>query len=202
MSTMTPEQRVTKVFELLENSGKKEYIAGRLTRLDQALQAAQMAKNGGADEETILAALFCNIGCYIPPAEEWSDARGMERIKITAVDMYGNDHIIDISFNGGEYLRQLGFPNKTCVLVESNVITKRYILATDHTRSVFIYDVLTPMDPWVVSPDQISKFKDDVLFQYKIQLLKWEIAAADTIDIKPAAALDTYRDMAIRNIQI
>ncbi|KAJ2110786.1 hypothetical protein GGI16_000139 [Coemansia sp. S142-1] len=48
-TTMTPEQRESKLFELLKISGKKEHISGNMTQLDHALRVAYLAKIESAD---------------------------------------------------------------------------------------------------------------------------------------------------------
>ncbi|KAJ2813147.1 hypothetical protein FBU31_007481, partial [Coemansia sp. 'formosensis'] len=69
---MSPEQRVSTVFQLLQDAGKKGYMGGETSLLDHALITAELAKDGGADEETILAALLLNIGRLFPPIEQGS----------------------------------------------------------------------------------------------------------------------------------
>ncbi|KAJ2259143.1 hypothetical protein GGI01_003761 [Coemansia sp. RSA 376] len=50
-----------------------------------------------------------------------------------------------------------------------------------------------------LSPTEMSEFEKDPLFKQKMQLAVWDIAATKTTGDKPPA-LDTYRDMAIRNM--
>ncbi|KAJ2060892.1 hypothetical protein GGI17_003417 [Coemansia sp. S146] len=89
-TTMTPEQRVSMALKLLESAGKKEYTIGKMSPLDHAFRVAQLAKNDGADEETILAVV-----------------------------------------GSAAVLRQPGFPNKTCELVEPQVSVKTYLVEAD-----------------------------------------------------------------------
>ncbi|KAJ2880917.1 hypothetical protein H4R27_004428 [Coemansia aciculifera] len=194
---MSPEQRVNTVFELLQISSKKEHIDGEMTQLDHALQAAQLAKNDGADEETILAALLLDIGSLIPLTEQRSDTPGKEGIGYKLTDMART-----VGFHVSSAFRNLGFSNKTSELIESNVMAKRYILTVDplyidNSKPVTVsYAVLRGGQ---LSPTEMAEFQKDPLFKQKVQLAKWDAAATKTADITPPA-LDTYRDMAIRNI--
>ncbi|KAJ2249373.1 hypothetical protein GGI13_004311 [Coemansia sp. RSA 455] len=171
-SIMTPEQRMSKVFEVLENSGKQEHIGENMTQLDHALRVAYLAKREGADEETILAGLL---------------------LSFMAVDRYESD-----DFN----VRELGFSNKTSELVESNFKAKRYLSAIDPTYRNYgdgaVIMFITLRDN-PLSPGDMRDFEMDPLFQQKVQLTKWDDAAAKVTGVKPPA-LDTYRDMALRNM--
>ncbi|KAJ1913077.1 hypothetical protein GGI09_004916 [Coemansia sp. S100] len=188
---MTPEQRVSAVFKLLE-AGSKKVIDGKQTQLDHTLKVAQLAKNSGADEETVLAALLLNISNFTP-SEQQSDnlntGRSYDLLEVGGALEY------DLSMDSGDlYLRQPGFPNKTRELVESQVSAKRYLGAID---SNFGEGFLILPLPLFSLPER-QAFEKDPLFRQKVQLAKWDVAARTT-DIKPAA-LDTYREMFIRNM--
>ncbi|KAJ2751734.1 hypothetical protein GGI19_004291 [Coemansia pectinata] len=201
-ATMSPEQRVTTLFQLLETSGKKEHIGGKMTQLDHALQAAHLAKNEGADEETILAALLVNIGQLIPPPEKSILSRYAYDSLYRLAASTGTVSAIDHGKLGAEYLRQLGFPNKTCELVESDVMARRYLLSVDPQY------VIPPLTGSVghisyqeksLSPTEIREFENDPLFKQKVQLRQWNPVLMRTANHPPA--LDTYCEMAIRNLK-
>ncbi|KAJ2874813.1 hypothetical protein GGH93_002120 [Coemansia aciculifera] len=220
-TTMTPEQRVSKVFELLETSGKKEHISGKMTQLDHALQAAHLAKSEGADEETILAALMLNTGgisITIPKYDNLSLGDTVKlnwdgRARNTSDTLDKKQTVkyptgqIPAFFGYDRYERDdyaFGFSSKTCELVESNVLAKRYLLTTDLTFQTGANDgntVLISMKGGSLSPTEIHEFEKDPLFRQKVQLAKWDDAAAKATGVKPPA-LDTYRDMAIRNLKL
>ncbi|KAJ2059890.1 hypothetical protein GGI17_004092 [Coemansia sp. S146] len=203
-ATMTPEQRVTKAFELLEKSSKKEYVGGEVPQLDHALQVAHLAKNEGADEETILAALFQDIGQLIPSMERNILCHyrydPLDRLIVSA----RNDSAIVPSSPGAEFLRQLGFPKKTCELIESQVLAKRYPSTNydgQYDPSFGLGGVVEIPSRRPLSPTEIEEFEKDPLFKQKVQLTKWDDAASKVTGVKPPA-LDMYREMAIRNMLI
>ncbi|KAJ2757203.1 hypothetical protein GGI19_000253 [Coemansia pectinata] len=205
---MAPEQRVSKVFKLLENVGKEEHISGKMTQLDHALQAAHLAKKEGADEETILAALLYGIGHLVPSKEQLSDTRDK---KLTMLPSYDPNNLLigahEYNFNaefGGQHLRQLGFSNKTCELVESNVMAKRYLLTIKSGYALIVDDHPVVVAAHRVSPlssTEMREFEKDPLFKQKVQLAKWDDAAAKVSGVNPPA-LDTYHEMVIRNMQL
>ncbi|KAJ2103185.1 hypothetical protein GGI09_000803 [Coemansia sp. S100] len=51
----------------------------------------------------------------------------------------------------------------------------------------------------LLSPTEMREFEQDPLFKQKLQLAVWDVAATKTTRDKPPA-LDTYRDMATRNL--
>ncbi|KAJ2750822.1 hypothetical protein GGI19_004877 [Coemansia pectinata] len=204
MSTiMTSEQRVSKVFQLLETADKKEHTVGKMLPLDHALRTAQLAKNEGSDEETILAALFLNIGHFVPPPEQWSDARGPINISFTVVDVVGNISAGKYDKVGAEYLRQLGFSQKTYELVGSQALAIPFIVdrIPPYQRTPGTIAVKPPTFTSPLSSTEMREFKNDPLFDQKVQLVKWSDAATKTTEVKPPT-LDAYRDMAIRNVSM
>ncbi|KAJ2862894.1 hypothetical protein GGH94_003978 [Coemansia aciculifera] len=201
-TTMSPEQCVTKVFQLLENANKKDYMGEKITQLDHALQAAQLAKKDGADEETILAALLHDIGHLCPSMEQCSETRGQNWAAFHKTEADMNVGVVDHDRVGAEYLRKLGFPKKTCELIESHVLAKRYLSAIDpayHAGLSSASKQSLKLQGGPFSPTEMREFEKDPLFKWKVQIRKWDDAAKAT-GVKPPV-LDTYRDMAIRNLK-
>ncbi|KAJ2065442.1 hypothetical protein GGI17_000255 [Coemansia sp. S146] len=187
-TTMTPEQRVSKVFKLLENVGKEEHISGKMTQLDHALQAAHLAKK----EEIYWNGHAGNTSDTLDKKQTVKCPTGQVP-NFLAVDRYEADDFT---------VRKLGFTKKTFELIESNVLARRYLMTTGYTFQVGandgnVIEVAMKRDP--LSPTEIQEFEKDPLFKQKVQLAKWDDAAAKATGVKPPA-LDTYRDMAIRNI--
>ncbi|KAJ2756331.1 hypothetical protein GGI19_000932 [Coemansia pectinata] len=202
-TTMFLEQRVTTVFELLENAGKKEHIGGKITRLDHALQVAQLAKSEGADEETILAALFYDIGHLCLSTEQRRDVCDKNFLSYHLTNTTRNTSAIDYGRIGGEYLRQFGFPKKTCELIESDVMARRYILTVDPQRLITPAVVSVVYESYRAGPlssTEMREFENDPLFKQKVQLRRWSYFVKVVEGY--LATLDTYRDMAIRNMPI
>ncbi|KAJ2750821.1 hypothetical protein GGI19_004876 [Coemansia pectinata] len=124
-------------------------------------------------------------------------------MKYLLVDVNGHEHIVNYGICGSKYLRQLGFSNKTCELIESTVLTKSYIGATDPAYRKNLKRTIFLADYWRIplSDTEKSEFEKDPLLEQKIQLTKWEVATAKTTKDRPPAS-DTYRDMAIRNVSM
>ncbi|KAJ2115949.1 hypothetical protein IW146_001909 [Coemansia sp. RSA 922] len=215
-TTMTPEQGLSKLFELLEIFGKKEHISGNMPQLDHALRVANLSKIDSADEDTTLSELILNAGkitVTIPPYDNYKIGDGVEFIwsgyDRNTINTFDSDVVDDV------IVRKLGFSNKTSELVESNILAKRYLggMAPEGLVSIISKNigvimreileapirVTIPMWGGPLSPTEMREFEKDPLFKQKVQLAVWDIAAAKTTGDKPPA-LDTYRDMAIINL--
>ncbi|KAJ2426137.1 hypothetical protein GGF41_002169 [Coemansia sp. RSA 2531] len=216
ITTMTPEQRVSKLFELLENSDEEEHVSGNMTQLEHALRVANFAKIESADEDTILAGLMLDTGGITFTIHPYENMAVGDRIELfwngrtrNTSDTFDSDEVDDI------IVRKFGFSNKTCELVESNTFAKSYLGSMTPEGLVSIIPrnigIITPEDLaagvlvdiplWgtPLSSTEMREFEKDPLFKQKVQLAVWDVAATKTTGDKPPA-LDTYRDMAIRNL--
>ena len=124
------QRTVSELFAFIERQGNSDYLGEAVSQLEHSLQAAQLAVDAKADDETILGALLHDVGRFIPAAEKMPamvDAKG------TFVGR-GSHEVL-----GQQYLKHLGFSDKVCQLVGAHVMAKRY-LATDKAY----YDSLSP----------------------------------------------------------
>ncbi|KAJ2179081.1 hypothetical protein GGH18_005670, partial [Coemansia sp. RSA 530] len=170
----TPVDKAASVFQLLEAGSKQGYIGENISQLEHALQAAQLATQEGADNETVLAALLHDIG-------QFCSAKELRRMLVEDI---GSDDIdvgaVGHEKLGAEYLRKVGFSEKVCELVESHVVAKRYLTATEPQY----YEALSKASKLSLkfqggpfTPDEALAFEHDVLFKQKVQLRKWDDAA-------------------------
>ncbi|KAJ2750127.1 hypothetical protein GGI19_005286 [Coemansia pectinata] len=202
-ATKTPEQRVSMAFYYRQFGGRNDDIYKYRMPQNHALQAAHRAKNEGADEETIVAALLQDIGRFCPPPEEWSDNPGKTQASYQLYDAATNYTSVDYGRLGADYLRMLRFPTKTCELVESYTMAKRYLMSVDFTYLDYLKETNSlPLDfhGKQLSSDEMSEFEKDPLFHQKVQLRKWSSIVESSGDNPPS--FDTYFDMAVRIMPI
>ena len=113
---------VKQLFGYIVAQGDADYLGEKVSQLQHTLQAATLAQKAGADEETILGALFHDVGRFVPPAEKTA---AMTAPNGTYVGKASHEVV------GERYLRYLGFSEKICQLVGAHVMAKRYLTAVD-----------------------------------------------------------------------
>ena len=113
---------VRELFAFIEAQGHGDYLGESVSQLQHTLQAATLAQNAGADDETILGALLHDVGRFIPASD-----------KMPAMIAPDGTYVGKASHEilGERYLRQLGFSEKICQLVGAHVMAKRYLTAVD-----------------------------------------------------------------------
>ncbi|KAG0011568.1 hypothetical protein BGZ82_002955, partial [Podila clonocystis] len=196
-------QMVARIFAVLEEGSKKEYLGEDISQLDHSLQTAQQARDFQADDETVIAALlhdigqFCDRQAAMDIMAEASDLQDRtESMSTVKVGVKGHEYI------GGQYLRKLGFSEKVAQLVEAHVVAKRYLTATDKSY----YNGLSSASKASLkyqggpfSDDQVQEFERDPLFREKVQLRLWDDKAKVVGLHLPGLA--SYKDMVIRHLQ-
>ena len=110
------EQIAAEVLSLLEASADADYYGEPVSQLAHALQAAQSARDAGADDELILAALLHDIGHNI------DDPRA---VRLGHVGVINHDDL------GSLWLAERGFSARLRSLVRGHVGAKRYLVTTN-----------------------------------------------------------------------
>jgi len=113
---------VKELFDFITAQGNGDYLGEKVSQLQHTLQAATLAQRANADNETVLGALFHDVGRFIPAAD-----------KMPAMIAADGTYVGKASHEvlGERYLRQLGFSEKICQLVGAHVMAKRYLTAVD-----------------------------------------------------------------------
>jgi 2-amino-1-hydroxyethylphosphonate dioxygenase (glycine-forming) len=104
---------VEEIFDLYEKHGSEEYAGEKITQLEHMCQAAQLAEQGGFDEEVVLAAFLHDIGHIC-----------VSFYGFTTMDGYG---IINHEKIGATFLKSRGFSDRLIQLVQRHVDAKRYL---------------------------------------------------------------------------
>lgn len=140
----SPQDTACRLIALLDSAANTPYIGEPVSQLEHSLQCAHLAATAKpeSDEETIVAALFHDVGQFIPQ-EDLNLILGEHQSQV--VDMIvdsgdsselkesKNDSVGRMSHEslGAKYLSALGFPEKVTRLVEAHVPAKRYLCAFD-----------------------------------------------------------------------
>ena len=161
------------IISIYRKYGDELYFGEGVTQMQHALQAANLAKTSGYDDETILAAFLHDIGhLCIDESEEHQ-----------VMDSYG---VVDHETLGANFLRKMGFSNKVCRLIASHVNAKRYLTY----KYPEYYDQLSEASKQTLefqggkmSHEEANHFQEDQHFDSYIQLRKWDEMAKSDIPV-------------------
>jgi phosphonate degradation associated HDIG domain protein len=175
------------IFMLYEKYGEADYIGEPVSQLEHMCQAAELAEEEGYDNEVILAAFFHDIGHlaeFIMPVEQMDGVGVVDHEKI-----------------GADFLREKGFSEKICRLVQSHVEAKRYLT---YKYSGY-YQKLSPASKitlshqgGVMNESEAIAFESDELHSLYIKLREWDDKAKE--NRKPIPDLSKYKMMAVEHL--
>ncbi|MBN8732228.1 MAG: HD domain-containing protein [Acidobacteria bacterium] len=174
---------VQEVVDLLEHSGHEVYFGERVTQLEHALQCAAAAREAGADDEAVLAALLHDIGHLLGVPE-------------------GPVGVIDHDMLGRKWLLERGFSERVATLVWGHVNAKRYLTATNPAYASRLSDASVEtlrLQGGPLTPAEAEAFRQQPLFQEMLQLRSWDEAAK--VPGRQVLALESYRDLLARHLR-
>jgi len=104
------------LIDLLARSAADDYIGEGVSQLEHALQAADLARSAGADDDEVLAALLHDVGHLSAPPE---------------LPRMGGLGVLRHEDVGADFLASLGLHASVTELVRGHVDAKRYLVASD-----------------------------------------------------------------------
>lgn len=148
------------IVKLLRGGGAQAYYGEPVTQLEHALQSAQLARDAGAGDEVIVAALLHDIGHLL------GEGRLHEQLGV-----------IDHDRAGADFLRARGFPERIVSLIEGHVVAKRYVVATNPAYAAKLSPASAAtlaLQGGPMSADEAAAFERDPLFRDKLRLRSWD----------------------------
>ena len=202
------EETVATLFSFITAQGSSDYLGERVSQLEHSLQAAHLAQEAGADEETILGALLHDVGRFIPQS---GDMPKMIAPGGTFIGRASHEVL------GERYLRELGFSEKICQLVGAHVMAKRYLTAVDakyydglsklsKQTLKFQVSLLLKLDKacadmekgGIFDSEQVKDAQKDPWLEQKLAVRRWDdLAKVPNMEVKP---LSHYEDMTINSL--
>lgn len=182
------EQIVNEIFDLYDKHGAEEYAGEKVSQLEHMVQAAQLAMEGGYDDEVVLAAFLHDVGHLLPihDASESMDGYGM----------------MDHEKVGAEYLLKVGFSERMCKLIASHVNAKRYLT----WKYPEYYNQLSGASKKTLEyqggrmeEKEALAFEADPLFDLYIQMRRWDEAAK--IENLPVPDIKLFKVKAIEHLE-
>lgn len=200
---------IATLFSFIKAQGSSDYLGEQVSQLEHSLQAAYLAHEARADEDTILAALLHDVGRFIPQSREMPKmiAPGGTFIGTASHEIVGES-----------YLRELGFKEKICQLVGAHVMAKRYLTAVDksyynglshsskQTLKFQVKFILSRQLLWfdrlqggIFSDMQVKEAQQDPWLEQKLAVRRWDDLAKDpSMKVEP---LQFYENMAIKSLR-
>lgn len=176
---------IEEIFNLYENLGQLEYVGEPVSLVEHMSQSAQLALNGGFDDDVVLAAFFHDIG-HMCVMENSENAMGVYGVK-------SHEKV------GADFLREKGFPEKVAQLVENHVQAKRYLTF----KNPHYYNNLSEASKKTLefqggkmSEAEAQAFENNPLFELSILMRQWdEQAKRENI---PLVSLEVMKTKAIK----
>lgn len=182
---MTAEQAVSELFALCRQQAGADYIGEAVSQLEHMVQAAELARGEGVDEELVLAAFCHDVGHFCIPLKAHNSMAGLGR--------QGHERV------GARWLRGLGFSPRLCGLVERHVAAKRYLCWQDAEYLAGLSPASRQTLDWQGGPmsaAQALAFEADPLFADSLRLRRWDEAAK--VPGRPPAELAWLEVLAAR----
>ena len=168
------------IFALFRQRGDDAYFGEPVTQTEHGLQAAHLAREAGASDSLIAAALLHDIGHLMPSQHEGLADAGKDGLH---------------EDEGEAYLSRWFSPEVT-EPVRLHVAAKRYLCAADPTY----HAALSPasrrsleLQGGPMSPAEVAAFEQSPHYEAALQLRRWD----DQAKIRNVAVptLDTYRPL-------
>lgn len=159
---ITPKQTAEEIINHIKLYGEEQY-GEDITQKEHALQSALLAKEEGYENEVIIAALLHDIGHLIveDESEQMEENLGMK-----------NHEVI-----GANFLKQKGFSDLVCALIQGHVAAKRYLTfknpAYYHELSAASKKTLV-YQGGVMTQDEASDFESQANFHLNLKMREWD----------------------------
>ncbi|KAJ5642000.1 hypothetical protein N7490_006000 [Penicillium lividum] len=196
MNSTIPSTKAESLITALEQYGQGDYIGESISQLEHCLQAANQARQSGARDELVIAALLHDIGQIIP-LESTKEVRMNIRESKENVGRVGHEAI------GAAYLQSLGFSDTVCRLVNSHVAAKRYLTAVNREY----YDSLSSASQKSLAfqggpfqGDELQVFEKDPLRDEMVSLRLWDDKAKLVGVEATTPRARTYLDMIVSHL--
>ncbi len=189
MYSVKPQSIADEIIELYKSHGGNEYAGEKVTQLQHMLQAAELARQGGYDDEMILAAFLHDIGHICVAAY--------------VTNTMGNFGIVNHEKIGAQFLRKRGFSERVALLVENHVAAKRYLTF----KYPEYFDGLSEASKKTLeyqggkmNADEAILFEQDELFEDYINMRRWdEMAKEEALFIN--ASLTYYHQLLTSHLE-
>jgi len=184
---------MNEIKSLFKAVGNRDYIGEKVTQEQHALQCGKFAKDAGAEDEVVLAALLHDVGHLLGLAEDGQHKQ-----------MEGGLGTEDHERLGASFLVSLGFPLKTAELVRRHVDAKRYLCWKNpayHEKLSEASKGTLLQQGGPMNDEEAKRFEEDSLKDVIIKMRTWDEAAKVVEPAFEVPPLESYREMINRVIE-
>lgn len=156
------------IMDLFAKYGNSDYDGEPVTQTSHMVQCAMLAMQANADQELVLGAFLHDIGHLLG-----------HKNKADAMGGFGSVNHEGI---GADYLKNKGFSERVCAVVDGHVAAKRYLVATDETYSSKLSPASWETLRWQGGPmtrEETEAFRQHPYFSEIIQVRLWDEEAKD-----------------------
>lgn len=161
-------QIAEEIIQLFKQHGDEDYDGEPVSQTSHMTQCAMQATDADADNELIIGAFLHDIG-HLLKHNQPTEAMG----KFGVVNHEGI---------GATYLRNQGFSERVCSVVDMHVQAKRYLVATDKTYQAKLSPASIETLQWQGGPmseEEAAAFERHPFFKDIIKVRMWDEAAKD-----------------------
>ncbi len=156
-------QTANEIIELFEKYGDEDYDGEPVSQTSHMIQCAMEAMAAGEDEDLILGSFLHDIGHLLKHIEQTEEM--------------GNYGVVNHEGLGAQYLKENGFSQRICAMVENHVNAKRYLVATDETYLSKLSEASLQTLQWQGGPmhdSEIILFEQHPFFDDIIKVRLWD----------------------------
>lgn len=162
------EQTTEEIMDLFAQYGNSDYDGEPVTQTSHMVQCAMLAMNENADPELVLGAFLHDIGHLLGHKKRAEDMGGFGAVNHEGI--------------GANYLKEKGFGDRICAVVDGHVAAKRYLVATDETYAAKLSPASKETLRWQGGPmteDEARAFCAHPYFDEIIRVRLWDEGAKD-----------------------
>ena len=156
------------VMHLFTQWGDAGYDGEPVTQTSHMVQCAMLAMEANADPELVLGAFLHDVGHLLGHKQQGEDMGGFGAVNHEGI--------------GAMYLRQKGFSERICAVVNGHVAAKRYLVATDEAYAATLSAASRETLRWQGGPmtvAEVTAFEKHPFFADIIQVRLWDEKAKD-----------------------
>jgi phosphonate degradation associated HDIG domain protein len=156
------------IMQLFEKYGNSDYDGEPVTQTSHMVQCAMLAMKNNADTELILGAFLHDIGHLLGHQQRSEEMGGFGAVNHEGI--------------GAQYLKEKGFSDRVCAMVDGHVAAKRYLVATNKNYAAKLSPASQETLRWqggAMSKEEAEAFSKHPYFKEIIQVRLWDEGAKD-----------------------